>query len=272
MNRPPTLTSGRQYSHSTGSAATARALATSNCSRQILRAASSARSSQTRHLSDPARHRRSVKSPRACPSAPSASVPGQACRFFATMPGNPAPVPTSTSLPLTSGCAANSRLSAKWRSSMPSGAGDGGQVDLFVIADQQLGVPVQQVQLCAGQGMFHVEHLACNLFLSIIASPWLPLGGSCRPQAADEGRLYVAARLRVKSDILGLIRPRAGASGTFSLAGEGILFISASAAQYSAAPGRSAIHPVSARPAPACAALIFVSFSRDSSVIVSIGA
>ena len=36
--------SGRQYSHSTGSAATARALATSNCSRQILRAASSARS------------------------------------------------------------------------------------------------------------------------------------------------------------------------------------------------------------------------------------
>ena len=44
MNRPPTLTSGRQYSHSTGSAATARALATSNCSRQTLRAASSARS------------------------------------------------------------------------------------------------------------------------------------------------------------------------------------------------------------------------------------
>ena len=32
------------------------------------------------------------------------------------------------------------------------GAGDGGQVDLFIIADQQLGVPVQQVQLCAGQG------------------------------------------------------------------------------------------------------------------------
>ena len=43
------------------------------------------------------------------------------CEDFATMPGNPAPVPTSTSLPLTSGCAANSRLSAKWRSSMPSG-------------------------------------------------------------------------------------------------------------------------------------------------------
>ena len=41
---PPTLTSGKQYSASMGSAATARAEARSNCSRQTLRAASSARS------------------------------------------------------------------------------------------------------------------------------------------------------------------------------------------------------------------------------------
>ena len=32
------------------------------------------------------------------------------------------------------------------------GAGDGGQIDLLVIADQQLGVLVQQVQLGGGQG------------------------------------------------------------------------------------------------------------------------
>ena len=44
-----------------------------------------------------------------------------------------------------------------------------------------------------------------------------PFGRSCRPQAADEGRLYVAARLRVKLIYSPLIRPAA----TFPLAGEG---------------------------------------------------
>ena len=39
------------------------------------------------------------------------------------------------------------------------GAGDGSQVDLFVIADEQLGVLVQQVQL--GTGQFNVP---CGTF------------------------------------------------------------------------------------------------------------
>ena len=101
--------------------ATARAVATSKLSRHCLRAASSARSLANSTPVRPSSPHRYFKKSTRLPVGSIRVSCKSGLKIFATTPGNPAPVPTSTSLPVTSGWAANSRLSAKWRSSMPSG-------------------------------------------------------------------------------------------------------------------------------------------------------
>lgn len=92
--------------------ATARAVATSKLSRHCLRAASSARS-LANSASTPSALQAYFKKSTRLPVG-SISVRSSSGRnSFATMPGNPAPVPTSTIRPHTSGRAASSRLSMK---------------------------------------------------------------------------------------------------------------------------------------------------------------
>ena len=93
-----------------------------------------------------------------------------------------------------------------------------------------------------------------------------PFGRSCRPQAADEGRFFHIALLQSGCVNFSLIRPAA----TFPQRGKAHLLsfkitILSCARSLGDTPGIR----------PACANVrgrIFASFSRDSSVIVSIGA
>ena len=76
-----------------------------------------------------------------------------------------------------------------------------------------------------------------------------PFGRSCRPQAADEGRFYLYC------PFTGLLRKHCPSSGLGRSLGHlpphgGRLIYYPSKLQYSAAPSRSAIHRVSARPGP----------------------
>ena len=93
-----------------------------------------------------------------------------------------------------------------------------------------------------------------------------PFGRSCRPQAADEGRLFYIALLQSGCVNFPLIRPAA----TFPQRGKAHLLsfkitILNCARSLGDTPG---IRPAWAN----VLGLIFASFSRDSSVIVSIGA
>ena len=95
-NRPPTLTKGRHISHNSPKSATARAAAKSNCSRSPGSCpASSARAWRVVTSSSPSCPATvSSQDSRFCsPSSRVRERVGQ--RVFSTMPGKPAPVPTS---------------------------------------------------------------------------------------------------------------------------------------------------------------------------------
>ena len=167
-NTPPTFTSGRQYSESMGRAATPRAVATSNCSRHTLRAASSARSLANSTPESPSCAHTYFKNSTRLPVGSIRVSCSSGLKILATTPGKPAPVPTSTSFPAVSGRLASKRLSAKCLSSIPSGSVMAVRFTFWLYSTKISAYWSSASSMGPVRAMPSAAHLASSRFLSII--------------------------------------------------------------------------------------------------------